>query len=121
MVARAHGRTAPEVELHMEAVGHVVEDVARVVERRTLLIGVRRREVAGMALEEAHHRVPVLVVEGMGYEMEYRTAVVWDILIVVVDNLEVGQIQARVSHQILVEEDIGLPVADRLDNPLDLL
>lgn len=118
MVARAHGHMVPEVELHMER--HVVQDVARVGDRRTLLIGVRCREAAGMTLEEARHMVPVLVVEGMGYEMQHRTAVEQDILIVVVDNLEAGQIQALVSHHILAEGDIGLQVADT-DNPLNFL
>lgn len=121
MVARAHGRMVPEVERHMEAAGHVVEDIGRVGDRRTLLVGVRRREFAGMVLVEARHMMPVLVVEGMDYEMEHRTALVEDILIAVVDNLEVAHIQALVSYYILAEEDIGLQVAGRPDNPLDLL
>lgn len=121
MVARAHGHMVPEVGLHMGAAGHVVEDIAREGDRCALLVGVRRREVADMVLEEAHHKVPVLVVEGTGYEMEYRMAVVEDILIAVVDNLEVGHIQALVSHHILAEEDIGLQVAGRPGNPLDLI
>lgn len=111
----------PEVERHMKADGQVVEDIARVGDRRTLLVGVRRREVAGMVLVEARHMMPVLAVEGMGYEMEHRTALVEDILIAVVDNLEVGHIQALVSHHILAEEDIGRQVAGRPDNLLDLL
>lgn len=77
MVARAHDRMVPEVELHMEA-GHVVEDIARVVrvgDPRTFLLAVRHREVAGMVLEVARHMVLVLVVEDMGYE-RYCTAVV---------------------------------------------
>lgn len=71
MVARAHGRMVPEVELHMEAAGHVVEDIARVVrvgDRRTFLLAVRHRDFAGMVREEARHMVLVLVVEDMGYE-----------------------------------------------------
>lgn len=112
----------PEVERHMKADGQAVEDIARVGDRRTLLVGVRRREVAGMVLVEARHTMPVLVaVEGMGYEMEHRTALVEDILIAVVDNLEVGHIQALVSHHILAEEDIGPQVAGRPDNLLDLI
>lgn len=34
-------------------------------------------------------------------------------------NLEEEQIQALVSHHILAEEDTGLQVAGRYDNPLD--
>lgn len=76
MVAGAHGRMVLEAELHMEAAGHVVEDIARVGDRRRILVEVRHREVAGMVLEEAGHMVPVLVtvVEDMGY-VEHRTAV----------------------------------------------
>lgn len=111
----------PEVERHMKADGQVVEDIARVGDRRTLLVGVRRRELAGMVLVEARHMMPVLAVEGMGYEKEHRTALVEDILIAVVDKLEVGRIQALVSHHILAEEDIGPQLAGRPDNLLDLL
>lgn len=74
MVAGAHGRMVLEVELHMEAAGHVVEDIARVGDHRKVLVEVRHREVAGMALEEAGHMVPVPVVEDMGY-VERRTAI----------------------------------------------
>ncbi len=76
MVAGAHGRMVLEVELHMEAAGHVVEDIARVEDHRRVLVEVRHREVAGMVLEEAGHMVPVPVpvVEGMGY-VERRTAI----------------------------------------------
>lgn len=119
--AWVHGRMVPGVELHMEAVGHVVEDIARVGDRGTFLVGVRRRKVAGMVPEEARHMVPVLAVEGMGYEVEHCTAVVAveDIRIAVVGNLEEAHIQALVSHHILAGEDIGLQVVGRYDNPLD--
>lgn len=76
MVAGVHGRMVLEVELHMEAAGHVVEDIARVGDRRRILVEVRHKEVAGMVLEEAGHMVsvPVPVVEDMG-SVERRTAV----------------------------------------------
>lgn len=121
MIARAHGRMEPEVERHMKADGHVVEDIGLVGDCRRLLAEVRRREVAGMVLVQARDMMPVLVVEGMGYEVEHRTALVEDILIAVVDNLEVGHIQALVSHRILAEGDTGLQVAGRPDNLLDRL
>lgn len=76
MVAGAYGRMVLEVELHMEAAGHVVEDIVRVGDRRRVLVEVRHRKVAGMVLEEAGHMVPVPVPVGedMGY-VEHRTAV----------------------------------------------
>lgn len=76
MVAGAHGRMVLEVELHMEVAGHVVEDIARVGDRRRVLAEVRHKEVAGMVLEEAGRMVPVPapVVEDMGY-VKHRTAV----------------------------------------------
>lgn len=76
MVAGAHGRMVLEVELHMEAAGGVVEDIARLGDRRRVLVEVRHREVAGMVLEEAGHMVPVPVpvVEDMNY-VEHHTAI----------------------------------------------
>lgn len=76
MVAGAYGRMVTEVGLHMEAAGHVVEDIAQVGDRRSFLVEVNCREVAGMVLEEAGHMMPVPVVEeDMGY-VEHCTAVV---------------------------------------------